>query len=113
MKKENLFIGVKFNNNKTLYEKVVKHKMNNSDLIRQSLEEHFQNTKLNKNDNNNNNEIIIKAIQQQYNDHVKDLQKELDYFQHRLDYFMTIKTPIINRLFMKNLLEYKPTNNKE
>ena len=108
MKKKQYFIGVKFNKDKTLYQMVNDDKLNNSDVVRKALKQYYELNKPNNDENTSYNKGLTELLQNQsiqYKNHIEDLQREIEYFQHRLDYFMTIKTPIINRLFQKQITE--------
>jgi len=97
-----------------LYTKCIQNKLDNKTIVTKALNQYFRSKEPNKKLDqeqytepytNVYNQDLLTIMQQQYQNHILDLQKQKEYLQNRLDYFITLKTPIINRLFQKQITE--------
>lgn len=86
MKKKNYFVGVRFNNDKTLFDKVSNHPMSNSDLIRKAVRQYFMMKEENQSFNMGGyNQEFVNSL----NDHIKFLQEEVS-FLHKQNAYLSL-----------------------
>jgi len=76
MKKNNYFVGVRFNKDKPLFNKLVKHPMSNSELIRKSLHQFFR-------DKEENQKLNFESYNQ---DLVDSLNNQIGFLQNQIDF---------------------------
>lgn len=76
MRKENYFVGVRFNKDKQLFNKLNQNSLSNSELIRKSLRQYF----ITKEDNQTFN---VNSYNQ---DLVDSMNKQLDFLQNELSF---------------------------
>lgn len=76
MRKENYFVGVRFNKDKQLFNKLSHNSLSNSELIRKSLRQYF----ITKEDNQTFN---VNSYNQ---DLVSSMNKQIDFLQNELSF---------------------------
>jgi hypothetical protein len=76
MRKENYFVGVRFNKDKQLFNKLNENSLSNSELIRKSLRQYF----ITKEDNRTFN---VNSYNQ---DLVGSMNKQIDFLQNELSF---------------------------
>jgi len=76
MKKENYFVGVRFNKDKPLFNKLTKHPLSNSELIRKSLHQYFRG-------HEENEKLNFESYNQ---DLVLSQNKQIDFLQSQIDF---------------------------
>jgi len=86
MKKENYFVGVRFNKDKQLFNKLNKESLSNSELIRKALNQYFDSTEKKQSfEFGSYNQDLIKSL----NNQIEFLQKEIG-FLHKQNAYLSL-----------------------
>lgn len=87
MKENNYFVGVRFNKDKTLFNKLNKDPLSNSDIIRKALRQYYVSKDKNQTDFNNNsyNQDLFNSL----NNQILFLQNEIS-FLHKQNAYLSL-----------------------
>lgn len=86
MKKENYFVGARFNNDKQLFHKIVNNPLRNSELIRKSVYQYFRSKEENKKFDVHGFDHVDNTVVTVLTNQLEFLQKQVEFLQKQNAY---------------------------